>query len=408
MPIYHQLGEIPRKRHIVFRQPDGSLYNEELVGNKGFTGPSSLLYHIHRPTQVLSIKHLKDIKLVADSKTGFGHRHFKTKDVAESQSPTLDRTILMFNQDCSISTVRPTGEDDFFYRNAQGDEMVYVSEGAGVLETQLGELPFRRGDYIVIPWGTLHRYRFTQHPVRLLVVESHGYIRTPKRYRNEHGQLLEGAPYSERDFRRPQELKVHDEKGEFRIVVKKGNALTELIVNTHPFDVVGWDGYYYPWAFNIEDFEPKVGRTHLPPPVHQTFESDGFVVCSFCPRPYDFDPQAVPAPYNHSNVMSEEVIFYASSEFMSRKGIEYASITLHPDGLPHGPHPGRYEASVGAKETNELAVMVDTFRPLQVAQQAADLEDKNYYRSWLDDAVSAHETQGNIVREEAAVMPLTD
>lgn len=405
MPIYHQLGDMPRKRHIAFRKPDGSLYPEELVGNKGFVGPSSLLYHLHRPTQVLAVKHLKDVTPEADPNPEIRHRHFKTKDVDTAQSPTLDRQVLMFNADCQISIVRPTGEDDFFYRNAQGDEMVYVSEGSGILETQMGELPFRQGDYVVIPWGILHRFRFTEHPVRLLCVESHGYIRTPKRYRNEHGQLLEGAPYSERDIHRPQNLVVHDEKGEFKVIVKKSNKLTEMTLGTHPLDVVGWDGFYYPWTFNIEDFEPKVGRTHLPPPVHQTFESDGFVVCSFCPRPYDFDPEAVPAPYNHSNVMSEEVIFYASSEFMSRKGIEYASITLHPDGLAHGPHPGRAEASIGMTHTDELAVMVDTFRPLTVARQALDIEDKNYYRSWIEEAPA---TNGNIVAEEAAIMPLTD
>lgn len=406
MPIYHQLGDMPRKRHIAFRKPDGSLYPEELVGNKGFVGPSSLLYHLHRPTQVLAVKHLKDVTPEADPNPEIRHRHFKTKDVDTAQSPTLDRQVLMFNPDCQISIVRPTGEDDFFYRNAQGDEMVYVSEGSGVLETQMGELPFRRGDYVVIPWGILHRFRFTEHPVRLLCVESHGYIRTPKRYRNEHGQLLEGAPYSERDIHRPQNLVVHDEKGEFKVIVKKSNKLTEMTLGSHPLDVVGWDGYYYPWTFNIEDFEPKVGRTHLPPPVHQTFESDGFVVCSFCPRPYDFDPEAVPAPYNHSNVMSEEVIFYASSEFMSRKGIEYASITLHPDGLAHGPHPGRAEASIGMTHTDELAVMVDTFRPLTVARQALDIEDNNYYRSWIEEAPAT--TNPNIVTEEAAIMPLTD
>ena len=224
---------------------------------------------------------------------------------------------------------------------------MYVSEGEGVLETQMGELPFRTGDYLVIPRGILHRYRFAARPTGCLVIESAGYIRTPKRYRNEHGQLLEQAPYSERDIRRPERLTAHDEKGEFRMVVKKENRLTEFVLDHHPFDVVGWDGYYYPWAFNIDDFEPRVGRLHLPPPVHQTFEGDGFVVCSFCPRPYDFDRTAMPVPYNHSNVMSDEVLYYANSEFMSRKGIEYGSVTLHPDGIPHGPHPGRTEASIG-------------------------------------------------------------
>jgi homogentisate 1,2-dioxygenase len=262
--------------------------------------------------------------------------------------------------------------------------VVYVADGAGVMETQLGDIAFGQGDYLVIPRGILHRYTFTATPVRCLVVESTGFVRTPKRYRNEHGQLMETSPYSERDIRRPGNLRPRVEKGEFRIVVKKERRLHELVVEWHPFDVVGWDGYYYPWAFNIHDFEPRVGRLHLPPPVHQTFEGDNFVICSFCPRPYDFDPHAVPAPYNHSNVMSDEVIYYANAEFMSRTGIEYGSITLHPDGVPHGPHPGRTEASIGAVRTDELAVMLDTFHPLHVSQQAMRIEDGDYYRSWVE------------------------
>ena len=251
------------------------------------------------------------------------------------------------------------------------------------LESPLGELSFRAGDYVVIPRGILHRWRFETKPVRLLVVESAGQVRTPKRYRNEHGQLLEGAPYSERDLRRPERLVTRDETGEFRLLVKSDSRLTEVVLAHHPFDLVGWDGFYYPWAFSIHDFEPKVGRVHLPPPVHQTFEGDGFVVCSFCPRPYDFDQEAVPAPYNHANVMSDEVLYYANAEFMSRKGVEYGSITLHPDGLPHGPQPGRTEESIGAKWTNELAVMVDTFHPLRVSRAALALEDPDYQYSWL-------------------------
>jgi homogentisate 1,2-dioxygenase len=243
---------------------------------------------------------------------------------------------------------------------------------------------FRRGDYLVIPRGLLTRLRFTERPARCLVIESAGYVRTPHRYRNEFGQLTEMAPFSERDIRRPADLDTRDERGEFPVLVKKDNRLTRVVVDHHPFDVVGWDGHYYPWAFNIHDFEPRVGRLHLPPPVHQTFEGDGFVICSFCPRPYDFDPEAVPVPYNHSNVMSDEVLYYASSEFMSRKGIEYGSVTLHPDGVPHGPHPGRTEASLGQTRTDELAVMLDTFRPLKVAAAALPVEDREYHRSWVE------------------------
>ena len=274
----------------------------------------------------------------------------------------------------------------YFYRNSQADEVVYVVEGSGTLESPFGDLPYREGDYVVIHRNILHRWRLdaTSGPSKFVVFESRGHVRFPKRYQNDVGQLVEGAPYSERDMRRPMELRTHDETGDFRILVKQYDALNELILDHHPFDVVGWDGYFCPWIFNIHDFEPIVGRIHQPPPVHQTFQGDGFVICSFCPRPYDFDPNALPAPYNHSNVDSDEVLFYASSEFMSRKGIEYGSITHHPDGLPHGPHPGRAEASIGAKATNELAVMMDSFRPLHVAKVAIEIEDPSYHRSWVE------------------------
>ncbi|MGH9659785.1 MAG: homogentisate 1,2-dioxygenase [Bryobacteraceae bacterium] len=384
MPIYHQLGTVPRKRHSVHRKADGALYAEELVGNKGFTGPSSLVYHLHRPTEVLSVSHVRDVAWQAEDEGGFGHRHFPTTKLAAGPSPTLDRIPVLFNRDVGLEVAAPSREDDFFYRNAQGDEVVFVSEGAGVLETQLGEIDFGRGDYLVIPRGILHRYRLGAGPFRFLAIESAGYVRTPKRYRNEHGQLTESSPYSERDIRRPRPIEPRDEQGRFRLIVKKQSRLTELVVARHPFDVAGWDGYYYPWALNIDDFEPRVGRFHLPPPVHQTFEGDNFVVCSFCPRPYDFDPAAVPAPYNHSNVMSDEVLYYANAEFMSRKGIQYGSITLHPDGLPHGPHPGRTEDSIGQPRTDELAVMLDTFHPLRVSRAALEVEDKDYYRSWVE------------------------
>ena len=383
MPFYHQLGSVPAKRHSVFRQGDGSLYHEELIGNKGFVGPSSLLYHIERPTQVLRVQEFRDLNWRCEENRHLRHRHFRTHALTPGTSPILDRIPVLYNTDVALSVASPSQDDSFFYRNAQGDEVVYVTEGEGTLETQMGNLLFRPGDYLVIPRGILHRYKLQGASHRFFLIESAGYVRTPKRYRNEHGQLLEQAPFSERDIRRPQDLHAHEEKGEFHILVKKDYKLTEFVLDHHPFDVVGWDGYYYPWAFNIHDFEPRVGRFHLPPPVHQTFEADDFVICSFCPRPYDFDPTAVPAPYNHSNVMSDEVLYYANSEFMSRKGIEYGSVTLHPDGIPHGPHPGRTEESIGKAHTQELAVMVDTFRPLQVSQAALEVEDKEYYHSWL-------------------------
>jgi homogentisate 1,2-dioxygenase len=386
MPIYHTLGTVPRKRHTVFRRPDGGLYAEELMGHEGFVGTSSLLYHTYPPTTVTSARKVRNIVWEVDEDTSLRHRHFRTARAPAGGSPTLDRVPLLFNTDVAMLYVAPDETDAHFYRNSQADECVYVIEGQGVLESVFGELPYGPGDYVVIHRNILHRWRLdpAHGPTKMLVIESRGHIRWPKRYRNEYGQLLEGAPYSERDIRRPSVLAPHDERGDFPLLVKQYDGINELMLDHHPFDVVGWDGYFYPWAFNIHDFEPIVGRIHQPPPVHQTFQGDGFVICSFCPRPYDFDPQAIPAPYNHSNVDSDEVLFYASSEFMSRKGIEYGSITHHPDGLPHGPHPGRAEASIGATHTNELAVMMDSFRPLKVAKAALPIEDESYHRSWVD------------------------
>ncbi len=385
MPFYHSLGSVPRKRHTVFRRPDGGLYAEELMGHEGFVGTSALLYHTYPPTTVKSARKLKDVVWVADDDTSLRHRHFLTARAQKGGSPTLDRIPLLFNSDIAMLYVEPDENDAHFYRNSQADEVVYVVEGTGTLESVFGDLPYRAGDYVVIHRNILHRWRLdTAAPNKFLVMESRGHVRFPKRYRNDFGQLLEGAPFCERDIRRPGELRVHDEKGDFPLLVKQYDAINELVLDHHPLDVVGWDGYFYPWIFNINDFEPIVGRIHQPPPVHQTFQGDGFVICSFCPRPYDFDPNAVPAPYNHSNVDSDEVLFYASSEFMSRKGIEYGSITHHPDGLPHGPHPGRAEASIGAKYTNELAVMMDSFKPLKVAKPAMAFEDPKYHQSWLE------------------------
>jgi homogentisate 1,2-dioxygenase len=386
MPIYHTLGAIPRKRHIVFRRPDGGLYAEELMGHEGFVGTSSLLYHTHPPTTVKSARRIATITWEPDADTSLRHRHFLTSRAPRGGSATLGRTPILYNSDIAMLYVEPDVTDAYAYRNSEADEVVYVVEGSGVLESVFGDLPYAPGDYVVIHRNITHRWRLdtTKGGTKLLIFESRGHVRTPKRYRNEFGQLLEGAPFSERDIRRPSTLVPRDERGDFPIIVKQYDAFNELVLDHHPFDVVGWDGYYYPWAFSIHDFEPIVGRIHQPPPVHQTFQGDGFVICSFCPRPYDFDPNAVPAPYNHSNVDSDEVLFYASSEFMSRKGIEYGSITHHPDGLPHGPHPGRAEASIGATHTNELAVMMDSFRPLRIARAAIAFEDPEYHRSWLD------------------------
>lgn len=385
MPYYHRLGKIPAKRHTVFPKKDGGLYYEHLMGNLGFTGIQSLLYTVRRPTTVLGARHVAPVRWEADPDPTLRMRHFFTHRLpAAGPSAARDRVPLMFNADLAISLVRPSATDEFFYRNSMGDEIVYVTEGKGVLESQFGELDFRRGDYVVIPRGIVHRFRPLAGETIFFVVESRDYVRTPKRYRNAHGQLLEHSPFCERDLRPPDRLPVHDEEGEFKILVKKDSALHEIVLDHHPFDTVGWDGFYYPWAFNIAEFEPITGRVHQPPPVHQTFETDGFVICSYVPRLYDYHPQAIPAPYNHSNVASDEVLYYCNSEFMSRKGIEFGSVTLHPDGLPHGPQPGKYEESIGKKETNELAVMVDTFAPLTVARDVLPCEDPGYGRSWLE------------------------
>ncbi len=383
MPSYHRLGELPRKRHTVFRQPDGSLYHEHVMGSRGFSGPESLLYHRRAPTSILSSRLLQRLEWPREAEGMLRMRHFETHRLPQEKSTTINRTPLLFNSDAALCFVQPTASDDFFYRNAQGDELVYVSEGTGVLETQMGEMSYQAGDYVIIPRGITHRWRLGQPPQRMLIIESAGPIRPPARYVNEVGQFLEHSPYCERDIRRPTTLNFHDETGEFPVVVKQNDSLTEVTLDHHPFDVVGWDGHYYPWILSIHDFEPIVGSLHQPPPVHQTFQGDGFVVCSFVPRLFDFHKDAVPVPYNHSNVNSDEVIYNANNEFMSRKGINYGSLTLHPEGLTHGPHPGRAEESLGKKRTDELAVMLDTYRPLQVGVTARTVEDPDYAQSWL-------------------------
>jgi len=385
MPLYHKLGNVPHKRHTVYPKDGGGMHYEQLMGNRGFSGLQSLLYHARRPTVVLETERVGEVRWEPDPDATLRMRHFRTHRLpAAGPSAARDRVPLLFNRDIAVSLARPSATDEFFYRNAQGDEIVYVTEGGGVLESQFGELAFRKGDYVVVPRGIVHRFRLARAEQIFLVLESEGYVRTPRRYRNAHGQLLEHSPYCERDIRLPAALPVHDEKGAFPILVKKGNAFHRVVVGHHPFDVVGWDGYYYPWAFNIGDFEPITGRVHQPPPVHQTFEGDGFVVCSFVPRLYDYHPQAVPAPYIHSNVGSDEVLYYCNEEFMSRKGIGLGSVTLHPDGLPHGPQPGKAEESVGQTRTGELAVMIDTFAPLAVAAAVLPCEDASYARSWLE------------------------
>ncbi|MGA9237835.1 homogentisate 1,2-dioxygenase [Robiginitalea sp.] len=385
MPLYHKLGKIPHKRHTTFRKKDDSLYYEQLFGTIGFDGMSSLLYHIHRPTQVKEIVKTLDIAPRAAVEHNMHSRLFKGLELPPKEDYLESRSVLLFNSDVTVGVAAPKeSQTDYFYKNADADELLFVHEGTGVLKTLLGEIPFEYGDYLLIPRGMIYQIHFDGPDNRLLVVESYHPLYTPKRYRNWFGQHLEHSPFCERDFKLPQNLQAYDETGDFLIKVKKQGQLHHMVYATHPFDVVGWDGYNYPYGFSIHDFEPITGRVHQPPPVHQTFETSAFVVCSFVPRLYDYHPQAIPAPYNHSNIDSDEVLYYVDGDFMSRKGIDKGYISLHPAGIPHGPHPGTYEASIGKKGTEELAVMVDTFKPLQVTQAALGLDDGKYYRSWLE------------------------
>ena len=384
MPIYHRMGKTPAKRHVAFRREGGGLYHEQLMGNRGFAGISSLFYHLRRPTAVARTRMLRRVELQPDPDPTLRMRHFRLGRLPEEGSATIERHPVLFNADVALSLARPDHSDTFLFRNATADEVIFVTEGEGTLESICGELDYRSGDFVVIPRGITYRLRLGETRQMLLAIETAGDVRTPARYRNAQGQLLEHSPYCERDIRRPDRLPVHDEPRESTVMVKSGAMITEVVLDHHPFDVVGWDGFYYPWALSVHDFEPIVGRVHQPPPVHQIFEAANLVICAFVPRLYDFHPEAIPAPYNHANAMSDEVLFYARDRFMSRKGIELASLTLHPDGLTHGPHPGTAEASIGSKETDELAVMVDTFRPLQVAKAALTVEDKEYGQSWLD------------------------
>ncbi|TCS96443.1 homogentisate 1,2-dioxygenase [Hazenella coriacea] len=382
MSFYYRLGKIPNKRHIQFRREDGSLYYEQVMGTKGFSGIQSILYHLHPPTQVEEAYKIRDWYRPMEESGANRHRHFASFESVAGGDPIEGRLHWLVNEDVAIATVSPTEPMDYFFRNSDGDEVIFVHEGEGSLETQLGDIPYQPGDYLVIPVGTTYRLQMKTKNQRFLVIESSGEITPPKRYRNEFGQLMEHSPYCERDVRLPSQLQTHDEGGTFEVRVKARDQLHAYIYHFHPFDVVGWDGFLYPWAFSIHDFEPITGSIHQPPPVHQTFTGPNFVICSFVPRMYDYHPLAIPAPYFHSNVNSDEVLYYVKGNFMSRKGISEGSITLHPSGIPHGPHPGKVEDSIGKKRTEELAVMVDTFRPLRVTQAALIYEDPEYMYSW--------------------------
>jgi homogentisate 1,2-dioxygenase len=382
MPHYVKLGIVPKKRHTQFRKPDGSLYAEQVFGTKGFSGIASILYHLHPPTQVAGFEALGEVKPELVPEEPLRHRHLKTRALPAAGDPVTGRVPLLVNADVSLAFCRPAEPMAYFYKNADGDDLLFVHEGRGRLETMFGTLSYGEGDYLVIPRGTIYRVVAESPATRMLAIESASAVEIPKRYRNEYGQLLEHAPYSERDLRAPERLETHDEPGRCEVRIKARGRLTAYAYDFHPLDVAGWDGFLYPWAFNIRDFEPITGSLHQPPPTHQTFQGANYVVCSFVPRMLDYHPEAVPIPYNHSNLESDEVLYYVNGNFASRRGIEEGSITLHPSGIPHGPQPGAVEASLGQKRTEEMAVMVDTFRPLHLTRAALSLEDDQYPFSW--------------------------
>jgi len=383
MPIYHTLGQIPAKRHTVFRKPDGALYAEELVSTEGFSSMYSLVYHTHPPTIVKELgtpysvepkiareKHLRHTSLL-----GFNIK--PQKDYLES------RKIVLVNSDLQISLAAPMESmTTYFYKNSQADEVLFIHKGSGTLKSGFGKIYFKYGDYIVVPRGTIYQIEFNDTDNRLFIIESFSPIHFPKRYQNKYGQLMEHSPFCERDIVRPTDLETFDEAGDFKVLIKKQGLIYPYTYGTHPFDFIGWDGYHYPWAFSIHNFEPITGRVHQPPPVHQTFEAHNFVICSFVPRKYDYHPQAIPAPYNHSNIDSDEVLYYVDGDFMSRKSVVQGQITLHPGGIPHGPHPGTVESSIGKEKTEELAVMIDPFKPLMLTEDAIAIEDESYHKSW--------------------------
>ena len=385
MPIYHRLGSIPPKRHTQFEKPEGGLYYEELFGTIGFDGMSSLLYHIHRPTMIKEIGEAIDVAPRIAVDRNITSRMLRGFDIAPQDDFLEARKPMMTNSDVTIYVAAPRKSlRDYFYKNVDADELLFVHKGSGTLRTFVGNIPFEYGDYLMIPRGMIYQIDFDTEDNRLLIVESHHPIYTPKRYRNWFGQLLEHSPYCERDYKLPGELETFDQKGDFLLKIKKQNLLHQVIYDAHPFDVVGWDGYNFPYGFSIHNFEPITGRVHQPPPVHQTFETSAFVVCSFVPRLYDYHPKAIPAPYNHSNIDSDEMLYYVDGDFMSRNHVDKGYMSLHPAGIPHGPHPGAYERSIGQKETQELAVMVDTFKPLMLTVDALAIEDDSYHQSWLD------------------------
>ena len=383
MPIYQQLGKIPDKRHIVFRDSEGKLYNEELVGTQGFSSLSSLVYHIYPPTRVIKTEKPYSVAPKIAIENNMRMLSFSGFDIPQETDYIESRKVLFVNNDLHIGLAAPTSTPDYFFKNADADELIFIHKGSGTLTTMFGDIDFEAHDYLVIPRGTIYKIEFDTEDNRFLFIESFSPVVTPRRYRNEFGQLLEHSPFCERDIKRPVELKTYDVEGEFPIMIKKRGEIFAYTYANHPFDVVGWDGYHYPYAFNIHNFEPLTGRIHMPPPIHQNFEGNNFVVCSFVPRLYDYHPQAIPAPYHHSNIDSDEILYYVEGNFMSRNNIKPGQLTLHPAGIPHGPHPGAIERSIGQKETQELAVMIDPFKPVMITQAAVEYEVDEYYLSWI-------------------------
>jgi homogentisate 1,2-dioxygenase len=384
MPQYQTRGQVPHKRHTVFRQPNGKLFAEELISSEGFSNDYTNAYHVHPPTRVLRIGEARDLAPIVVMHNNMQHRSLRGFQAAPQDDYLEARSILLTNSDLQIAVAAPRKGMDYFYKNASADELVFIHEGSGTLHTAFGQIKFGYGDYLIIPRGVVHQFEFDTDSNRHFIVESFTPIVFPKKYLSRYGQLMEHAPFCERDIRTPQDLVTHPEEGEFLIKIKKQHQLYPYTYANHPFDFVGWDGCFYPYAFSIHDFEPITGRIHQPPPVHQNFEAHNFVICSFVPRLFDYHPESIPAPYHHSNIDSDELLYYVDGNFMSRKNVERGQMTLHPMGIPHGPHPGTVEKSIGAKETIELAVMVDTFRPLALTQAAFDIEDPSYFLSWMD------------------------
>lgn len=385
MPGYQQRGTIPRKRHTIFRKPDGGLYAEELVSTEGFSAVYSLVYHEFAPTRVLAMDEPLSVKPEIAVENNMQHRSFQGFQVKPEDDFLDSRKVLLLNDDIRIALAAPRKSmEDYFYKNALADEMIFVHEGEGVFHSLYGRIPFVAGDHLVVPRGTVYQMEFKGEENRLLVLESFHALKFPKRYVNSSGQLLEHAPFHERDMKLPEFVGHHEEEGDFLIKIKRKDELFGYHYANHPFDAVGWDGYLYPYSFSIYDFEPITGRIHQPPPVHQTFETDAFVTCAFVPRLYDYHPQAIPAPYHHSNVDSDEVLYYVDGDFMSRNHVSRGQISLHPMGIAHGPHPGAAERSIGKTKTDEYAVMIDTFKPLKLTREALDVAVDDYYKSWLD------------------------